>query len=97
MFKTENYPGVAELSQKVLEARKAERKLHMLKDLQVQHVDYEFGDNAEIDFDCWIPAEDVRKHQVKEHLSPLTLTQMEENMLIFEECKQAHEVIKNHD
>ena len=40
-----NDPGIVELSQKVLEARNAERKWCMLKDSQLQHIYYEFGGN----------------------------------------------------
>ena len=60
-LRLKNDPGITELSQKALEARKAGRKLHMLKDSHVQHIDYEFGDNTEIDFDSWIPVEVIRK------------------------------------
>ena len=48
VLKTENDPEIAELSNKVLEARNAERKLGMLKDFQVQPIDYEFGDNEKL-------------------------------------------------
>ena len=54
-------PGITELSQKALEGRKAEHELHMLKELQVQHANYEFEDPMETESDEWIPVEFIKK------------------------------------
>ena len=59
----------------------------------MQCIDYEFGDNVEIDFGTWTPIEDIRKYQVKECLTIFTETQMDERMIIIEEEKQIHSVI----
>ena len=64
----------------------------MIKDSQVQDIDCDFGDNIEFYFESRIPAEDSRTHQVKEHWTPLTLTQVEEHVLIIEEGEQAYDV-----
>ena len=58
-------PGITELSQKVLEGRKAECKLLMPKELQVQRVDYEFEDPIETEHDEWIPVEFIKNIRSK--------------------------------
>ena len=54
-------PRITELSQKVIEGRKAEHKLLMLKELQAQRIDYEFEDPMETEHDERIPVEFIKK------------------------------------
>ena len=85
-------PGITELSQKALEGRKADHKLRMLIELETQDINYEFEHHMELE-DEWIPVDLIKKHQIKEHITPLTPEQVEEHLLIIQEGKRAHDVI----
>ena len=66
----------------MLEGRKAEYKLRMLIELETQDVNYEFEQHIESEHNEWIPANLIKKHQIKEHVTPLTPEQVEEHLLI---------------
>ena len=86
-------PGITELSEKVIEGRKSERKLRVLIELEIQDINYEFEQHMESEHDEWIPIDLIKNHQIKEYLTPLTPEQVEEYLLIIIEGKRTYDVI----